>query len=179
MPPATGRRTIESATTTEEVSMSAERSSGIRIGDRERERVARILRAAVGEGLLTLEESDERQAAAYAARYREELPPLTADLPDGGLPLIADELRAEAWAAGRGRLFRHAGVVAAASAVLVTVWALSGAHLFWPFLIVAFLTLRLFGHARWLRRGWAWQGYRQWQGYRHGYGHRHARYSRY
>jgi hypothetical protein len=43
---------------------------------------------------------------------------------------------------------------------------------------VAFLMFRLFGHARWLRRGWAWQGYRQWQGYRHGYGHRHARYLR-
>jgi len=171
MPPATSRRTIESATATEEVSMSAEQPSGIRIGDRERERVARILRAAVGEGLLTLEEGDERQAAAYGARYQEELTPLTADLPDGGLPLIADELRAEAWTAGRSRLFRHAGLVAAASAVLVTLWVLSGAHLFWPLLIVAFLVFRLSGHARWLRRGWAWQGYR------HGYGYRRGRYS--
>jgi hypothetical protein len=153
--------------------MSAERPSGIRIGDRERERVARILRAAVGEGLLTLEEGDERQAAAYAARYREDLTPLTADLPDGGIPLIADELRAESWAAGRGRLFRHAGFVAAATAVLVTVWALSGAPVFWLLLIVAFLTLRLFGHARWLRRGWAWQAYRQGYGQRHGHGHQH------
>lgn len=152
--------------------MSDERPSGIRIGDRERERVARILRAAVGEGLLTLEEGDERQAAAYAARYREDLTPLTADLPDGGLPLIGDELRAEAWTAGRGRLFRHAGFVAAASAVLVTVWVLSGAHIFWPLLIVAFLMFRLFGHARWLRRGWVWQAYR------HRYGRRHGRYSR-
>ena len=153
--------------------MSAEHSSGIRISDRERERVASILRAAVGEGFLTLEEGDERQAAAYAARYKEQLIPLTADLPDGGRPLIADELRAEAWAAGRGRLFRHAAFVTVAGAVLVTVWALSGAHLFWPLLILAFLTLRLFGHARWLRRGWGWQGYR------HGYGHRHGRYSHY
>ncbi len=152
--------------------MSEERPSGVRIGDRERERVARILRAAVGEGVLTLEEGDERQAAAYAARYREELTPLTADLADGGLPLIADELRAEAWTAGRGRLFRHAGFVAAASAALVTVWVVSGAPLFWLVLILAILTLRLFGHARWLRRGWAWQAYR------HRYGHRHGRYSR-
>jgi hypothetical protein len=172
MPRATGWRTIESAATTEEVSMSAERPSGIRIGDRERERVARILRAAVGEGLLTLEEGDERQAAAYAARYHEDLTPLTADLPDGGLLLIADELRAEAWTAGRSRLFRHAGFVTAASAVLITVWVLSGAHIFWLLLIVGFLMLRLFGHARWLRRGWAWQAYR------HRYGHRHGRYSR-
>jgi hypothetical protein len=152
--------------------MSAEHSSGIRISDHERERVARILRAAVGEGFLTLEEGDERQAAAYGARYKEDLIPLTADLPDGGRPLIADELRAEVWAAGRSRLFRHAGLVAAASAVLVTLWVLSGTHIFWPLLLVAFLMFRLFGHARWLRRGWAWQGYRR------GYGHRHGRYSR-
>jgi hypothetical protein len=149
--------------------MSAEGSSRIRVSDRERERVARILRAAVGEGLLTLDEGDERQAAAYGARYREELIPLTADLPDGGLPLIADELRAEAWAAGRSRLFRHAGLVVAAIASLVTLWVVTGAHLFWPLLLVAFLIFRLSGHARRLRHGWAWPEYR------HGYGHRRGR----
>jgi Domain of unknown function (DUF1707) len=158
--------------------MSAEYPSGIRIGDRDRERVARILRAAVGEGLLTLEESDERQAAVYAAKYREELPPLTADLPDGGMPLIADELRAERWAASRGPLFRQAGFVAVAAAVAVTVWALSATHIFWPLLIVGFLMFRLYGRARWLRRGWSWRGYRPGYGYRPAYGYRHARYSR-
>jgi hypothetical protein len=39
------------------------------------------LHDAVGLGLLTLEEGDERVLAALEARYADELPPLTADLP--------------------------------------------------------------------------------------------------
>jgi hypothetical protein len=39
------------------------------------------LHDAVGQGLLTLEEGDERVLAALEARYADELPPLTADLP--------------------------------------------------------------------------------------------------
>jgi uncharacterized protein DUF1707 len=39
------------------------------------------LHEAVGLGLLTLEEGDERVLAALEARYADELPPLTADLP--------------------------------------------------------------------------------------------------
>jgi hypothetical protein len=159
-------------TAIEEAAMSAEPSSGIRVGDRERERVARILRAAAGEGLLTLEEADERLAAAYGARYRNELARVTADLPDGGLPLIADELRAEAWAAGRVRLFRHAGIVGVVAASVVTLWLLSGAHVIWPVLLVGFLFLRLGGHAHRLRHGWGWSGYR------HGYGRGYGRYHR-
>ena len=37
--------------------------------------------SAFARGLLTLEEGDERVAAAYAARFLDDLPPLTADLP--------------------------------------------------------------------------------------------------
>ena len=50
--------------------MSGEMSAGVRTSDAEREQVARVLRAAVGEGMLTLEEGDERLAATYAARFR-------------------------------------------------------------------------------------------------------------
>ena len=39
------------------------------------------LQDAVARGLLTPDEGGERLAAAYGARYRHELPPLTADLP--------------------------------------------------------------------------------------------------
>jgi len=141
--------------------MSAELSTGIRVGDRERERVARVLRAAVGEGLLTLGEGDERLAAAYGARYRHELGRLTADLPDDGLPLIGAELRAEAWAAGRGRLLRRAAFVAVAGAFLVALWVAAGAPVFLPLLLVAFLALRLGRHAYWLRHGRVWHGYRR------------------
>jgi hypothetical protein len=52
-----------------------------RASDAEREAVVARLRDAAGEGRLTVEELAERIDAAYAARTRAELEPLTADLP--------------------------------------------------------------------------------------------------
>ncbi len=48
----------------------AERDAGIRASDVDREHVARMLRAAAGEGMLSLSEADERLAALYASRWR-------------------------------------------------------------------------------------------------------------
>ncbi|MEJ2869626.1 DUF1707 domain-containing protein [Actinomycetospora sp. OC33-EN08] len=53
-----------------------------RIGDRERREVDERLRRAHDDGMLTLAEYDERAQAVYAARFRSDLAPLTADLPD-------------------------------------------------------------------------------------------------
>ncbi|MFD3423107.1 DUF1707 SHOCT-like domain-containing protein [Streptomyces decoyicus] len=53
----------------------------LRASDADRERVAEILRDAVAEGRLAMEEFDERLDAAYRARTYGELEPLTADLP--------------------------------------------------------------------------------------------------
>jgi hypothetical protein len=53
----------------------------MRASDADREAVVRTLLDALARGLLTLDEGDERVAAAYAARYQDELPRLTADLP--------------------------------------------------------------------------------------------------
>ena len=53
----------------------------VRTSDAERERIAQTLRAAVGEGRLTLEEGDERLATLYTTKYRDELAPLITDLP--------------------------------------------------------------------------------------------------
>lgn len=55
--------------------------AGIRASDADREHTAELLRAAAGEGRLTVEELDQRLAAAYGAVSRGELAPLTADLP--------------------------------------------------------------------------------------------------
>jgi hypothetical protein len=56
-------------------------AAAVRASDREREEVARALRRAGADGRLTLDETDQRIGAAYAARFRHELDPLTADLP--------------------------------------------------------------------------------------------------
>ena len=53
----------------------------MRASDVDREEVVQTLLDGIARGLLTLDEGDERVAAAYAARFRDELPRLTADLP--------------------------------------------------------------------------------------------------
>lgn len=54
----------------------------MRASDTEREETVARLHRALGEGRLDLAENEARVAAAYAVHYRDELPPLLADLPD-------------------------------------------------------------------------------------------------
>jgi hypothetical protein len=49
--------------------------------DAERDTVGGLLNAALAEGRVTADEHDERLSAAYAARTRQQLDQLTADLP--------------------------------------------------------------------------------------------------
>src|SRR3954447_17898500 len=53
----------------------------IRACDVQRSATVAVLQDAVTRGLLTAEEGGERMAEALEARFRDELPPLTADLP--------------------------------------------------------------------------------------------------
>jgi hypothetical protein len=134
----------------------------IRTSDQERERIAEILRTAMAEGRLTLEEGEERLAAVYAAKYRDDLKPLTADLPDQGRQALADT--PEARAASRHHLQRHFGFVVFIGLVLTGFWALSHAVFFWPAIPLFFLFMGLFRHARMRRHGWAGPGYRRHHG---------------
>ena len=118
----------------------------LRTSDTEREQVAEILRAAMAEGRLTLEEGEERLGTVYAARFRDELAPLTADLPDGGRRAVAETPQARA--ATRRGLRRHAGFVFVVAVILTGLWALSQAHFFWPAIPLFFLVMGLFRHAR-------------------------------
>jgi hypothetical protein len=54
----------------------------VRIGDRERRAVDDQLRAALSDGVLTLNEYDERAMQGYAAKTRSDLQTLVRDLPD-------------------------------------------------------------------------------------------------
>jgi hypothetical protein len=117
----------------------------MRTSDAEREQIAEILRAAMTEGRLTLEEGEERLAATYAAKFRDELKPLTADLPDGGRRALAET--PEARQATRRGLRRHASFTVVAALTLTGLWALSGAHFFWPAIPLFFLVMGLARHA--------------------------------
>jgi hypothetical protein len=119
----------------------------LRTSDSEREQVAEILRAAMTEGRLTLQEGEERLGTVYATRFRDELAPLTADLPDGGRRALAETPQART--ATRRDVRRHAGMVVFVALLLTGVWALSGAHFFWPAIPLAFLVMGLVRHARW------------------------------
>jgi Domain of unknown function (DUF1707) len=117
----------------------------LRTSDAEREQVAKILRAAMTEGRLTLEEGEERLGAVYAAKFRDELLPLTADLPENGRRALAEA--PEAVAATRRDVRRHATFVAFAAIALTGLWLLSGAHFFWPIFPLFFLFIGLRRHA--------------------------------
>jgi uncharacterized protein DUF1707 len=151
--------------------MDTSGNSRLRTSDDEREQVASILRAAVSEGRLSLAEGDERLARAYEAVYRDELRPLTADLPGGGWDALART--PEALAAARRGLRRQASVVALVAGVLVGLWLLSGAHFFWPLFPLFFLTFGVLRRRRWARYGapWGW-GRGPWGPNRPGWGPR-------
>jgi hypothetical protein len=79
----------------------------LRASDADRERVAEVLRDALAEGRLDMEEFDERLGAAYQARTYAELEPLTRDLPSAGaaapMPAVPAEPSARtSWAARIG-----------------------------------------------------------------------------
>ncbi len=77
----------------------SEQKPAIRASDADRERVAAVVRAAVGDGRLTLVEGDERLAGVYASVHRDELAAYTRDLGVDGVP-------AEGAAPPAGRLHR-------------------------------------------------------------------------
>ena len=88
----------------------------LRASDAERRATVEALQEAMARGLLTHEETDERMAAAFAARFRDELPPLTADLPPA-----PQETSAAASPMGWRALF------AAVTALLRAEWAAAAA----------------------------------------------------
>ena len=139
--PRSGQLTLVAMTT----SPAPIASGALRVSDAERESVAARLRDAAAEGRLTLAEADERQALAYAARTRDDLHPLTADLPQ---PHRTSDRRGPLSPRARRRLGMHAGLVAVLAAIMVTGWALGSAPWFWPAWPLFWLTVSLVVHYR-------------------------------
>lgn len=124
-------------------------SARVRTSDAEREQVATILRAAMAEGRLNLQEGEERLGQAYAATFRDEFAQLTTDLPGGGRRALAET--PEAQAATRRGMRRHFAGVFFFAAALTGLWVLSGAHFFWPAVPLAFLVIGLIKRRRFHR----------------------------
>lgn len=95
----------------------------IRASDAEREEAIDRLRAHAAEGRLDVEELEERIAAAYAARTRDELAPLFADLP---------EERPRRAVTRRRRFGPEWYPYFAVNLMLVAIWAGTGLGYFWP-----------------------------------------------
>ena len=128
----------------------------LRAGDAERDATVADLRAHHEAGRLSAEEFDERMSTALSARWRDELPPLFADLPDerpAGPPDVApDGWGRTPWRGGRRRgpwvplvpLLAVLGTFASIGAVAHGrfPWAV-----LWIGVLVAFLHVR--GRRRW------------------------------
>jgi hypothetical protein len=137
----------------------------IRASDAEREEYATILRAAMSEGRLTLEEGEERLAGVYAAKYRDELPPLTADLPEGGRQALHDmpEAKQHRRRESRRRVGGRFVALTVLAAILTGLWALSGASFFWPAIILGIVALKMFACGRLgYRHRRHWHAHRDW-----------------
>jgi hypothetical protein len=109
----------------------------IRASDAERERVATRIQHASAEGRLTLDETEQRLGAVYAAAYRDELAGFVDDLPP-------EKARRDRFPPP---LRLHAALVMLVSAVLVLRWVASDSPFFWPVVPVFWLGLSLVVHA--------------------------------
>jgi Domain of unknown function (DUF1707) len=133
--------------------MTEPRTPDVRASDAERERTAETLHAAAGDGRLTLDELEERLTAAYAARYRHELPALTADLP---APAPEDTGRLSPWSrvtALPPAFLVHVAIVAVLATTLLVRWAVLGTPWFWPAGPLFWLAVSVLIHARIRRLG--------------------------
>ena len=95
-----------------------------RASDAEREQVVAQLRDHAGEGRLGVEELDRRVEAALSATTRRDLAALTGDLP---ARVVTPRRRDE-----RAELREHVRTYLAVIALLVVIWALTGAGYPWP-----------------------------------------------
>ncbi|MEU6666226.1 DUF1707 domain-containing protein [Streptomyces sp. NPDC046727] len=102
--------------------MSDDAAADLRASDADRDRVAEVLRDALAEGRLDMDEFEERLEAVYASRTYGELAPLTRDLPAAGaaappvpVSFVKEPERGAGWA---GRITGGEGSSTGAVAIL-------------------------------------------------------------
>jgi DUF1707 SHOCT-like domain len=120
----------------------------VRASDTERERIAKMISEAAGEGRLSIAEADERLERVYTTKFRHELAEFVADLP--AETRQSQPARLERFPI---RLRAHAAVAVVVSVLLILRWAAMDVPFFWPAgpMIVLWGTFLL--HARFVRSG--------------------------
>ncbi|OBJ69547.1 DUF1707 domain-containing protein [Mycobacterium sp. 1274756.6] len=108
----------------------------MRVGDRQRERLAARLGQALEQGYLSIAEYDARMAEAFAARTAGALDELVADLPVERIRRSDPLRRAAHRRAARRGVWLHVAAYLAVSVLMIGIWAVSaavtGAGYFWP-----------------------------------------------
>ncbi len=118
----------------------------IRAADADRERIAERLRRAHAEGRLDLTEFQQRLESCYEARTFGQLRELVSDLPRQD---ERSERRSVHWFGLRPR---RLGALAPLLIALILISAVTGHHVFWLWIPLAFLVWRM---TWWRRRVWA------------------------
>lgn len=121
----------------------------VRASDAERERIAKLVSDAAGEGRLTIAEADERLERVYTTRFRHELAEFVTDLP------TEEQNRTPVRMLERfpARLRVHAAVAVVFSVLLILRWAAMDVPFFWPIGPMFLLWGSFLLHARFVRSG--------------------------
>jgi hypothetical protein len=127
----------------------------VRASDAERERIAKLVSEAAGDGRLTIAEADERLERVYTTRFRHELGEFVADL-----PVERQSTPVRRFDRFPTRLRVHAAIAVVMSVFLILRWAAMDVPFFWPAGPMFVLWGSFLLHARFLRGGvppWARQ----------------------
>lgn len=123
--------------------------TAVRASDAERERIAKMISEAAGEGRLSIAEADDRLERVYTTKYRHELAEFVADLPEDA-PRQAPGRPLERFPT---RLRVHAAIAVVMSVVLILRWAAMDVPFFWPAGPMFLLWGSFLLHARFVRAG--------------------------
>jgi hypothetical protein len=107
---------------------ATQQDPGLRASDTDREEAVTLLREHAASGRLDVEELEQRVSAAYEARTHGELAALQRDLP---------RARPASSRPARRPASHEWSVFLQVNALLVAIWAVSGAGYFWPAWVIA------------------------------------------
>jgi hypothetical protein len=118
-----------------------------RAGDIDRQKTAARLGQALTQGYLALQEYEQRVQEAFQTQTTGELRELVADLPLERIRRADPRRRAAKAAAARLGVRIHFAALLAMAAIVLIVWAATGAAYFWPIWPILGTAIGLVSHA--------------------------------